>query len=62
MTKNDYDDIIQLLPLMIIVYSKNYTILIIIKENIIVNRQNRLIAHPYSMAIDIYSSYSSTKT
>ena len=47
MTKSDYDDIIQLLPLMIIVYSKNYTISIIMKENITVNRQNRLIAHPY---------------
>ena len=45
MTKSDYDDIIRLLPLTIIVYSKNYTISIIIKENIMVNRQNRLIAH-----------------
>ena len=36
MTKSDYDDIIRLLPLTIIVYSKNYTILIIIKENITV--------------------------
>ena len=48
MTKSDYDDIIRLLPLAIIVYSKNYTISIIVKENITVNRQNRLIAHPYS--------------
>ena len=47
MTKSDYDDIIRLLPLTIIVYSKNYTISIIIKENITVNRQNRLIAHLY---------------
>ena len=46
-TKSDYDDIIRLLPLTIIVYSKNYTISIIIKENITVNRQNRLIAHLY---------------
>ena len=47
MTKSDYDDIIQLLPLTIIVYSENYTIPIIIKENITVNRQNWLISHPY---------------
>ena len=46
MTKSDYDDIKWLLPLTIIVYSENYTISIIIKENITVNRQNRLIAHP----------------
>ena len=36
---------IRLLPLTIIVYSKNYTISIIVKENIMVDRQNRLIAH-----------------
>ena len=46
MTKSNYDDIIRLLPLTIIVYNKNYTILIIIKESITVNRQNWLIAHP----------------
>ena len=34
--------------LTIIVNSKNWTILIIVKENITVNRQNRLIAHPYT--------------
>ena len=39
MTKSDYDDIIQLLPLTIIVCSKNHTILIIINKNITVNRQ-----------------------
>ena len=47
MTKGSYDNIIRLFPLAIIVYySKNYTISIIIKENITVNRQNWLIAHP----------------
>ena len=45
MTKSDYDDIIQLLSVTIIVYSKNYTISIIIIENNTVNRQNQLIAH-----------------
>ena len=43
----DYYDITQLLPLTIIVNSKNWTILIIDKENIAINRPNRLIAHPY---------------
>ena len=43
----DYHDITQLLPLMIIVIGKNCTISIIDKQNITVNRQNRLIAHPY---------------
>ena len=33
--------------LTIIVSSKYWTILIIVKENITNNRQNRLIAHPY---------------
>ena len=33
------------MPLTIIAYSKNYSISIIIKENITVNRQNWLIAH-----------------
>ena len=37
MAKSDYNDIIWLLPLTIIVYSKNYTVLIIIKENITVS-------------------------
>ena len=45
---DDYHDIGRLLLLTIIVNSKNWTILIIVKENITVNRQNRLIAHPYS--------------
>ena len=46
MTKSDYDDIIWLLPLTVIVCGKGNMISIIIKENIVVNRQNRLIAHP----------------
>ena len=46
MTKDNYDDIIRLLPVTIIVYSKNHTISIIIKENIMVNSRNRLITHP----------------
>ena len=47
MVSASYHDITRLLLLMIIVISKNYTILIIGKGNITVNRQNRLIAHPY---------------
>ena len=47
MISANYHDITQLLLLMIIGSSKNYTISIIGKENITVNRQNRLIAHPY---------------
>ena len=44
---DDYHDIARLLLLMIIVCSKNCTISINDKQNIMINRQNRLIAHPY---------------
>ena len=44
---NDYCDIGQLLLLTIIVSSKNWTISIIVKEDITVNRQNRSISQPY---------------
>ena len=43
---DDYHDIGRLLLLTIIVDSKNWMILIIVKENIMVNRQNGLIVHP----------------
>ena len=43
----DYHNITRLLSLMIIAISKNRTISIIDKENITINRQNQLIAHPY---------------
>ena len=43
----NYNDITRLLPLMIIVSSKKWMISIIDEENITINRQNRLIAHPY---------------
>ena len=46
MISDDYCDIGQLLLLTIIFSGKNWTISIIVKENITVNRQNRLIAHP----------------
>ena len=46
---DNYHDIGRLLLLMIIVDSKNWTILIIVKEIITVNRQNWLIAHPYML-------------
>ena len=46
MMSDDYHDIVGLLLLTIIVNSKNQMISIIVKENITVNRQNRLIAHP----------------
>ena len=46
MISDNYHDIGRLLLLTIIVSSKNQTISIIVKENITVNRQNRLIAHP----------------
>ena len=46
--KSDYDDIMQLLPLTIIVHSKNYIMSIIIT----VNRENRLIAHPFLYIVD----------
>ena len=45
MISDDYHDIERLLLLMIIVNSKNWTISIIVKENITVNRQ--LIPHPH---------------
>ena len=44
---DDYHDIRRVLFLTIIVDSKNWMILIIIKENIMVIRRNQLIAHPY---------------
>ena len=37
-----------------IVISKNCTISFIDKENITVNKPNRLIAHPYSLQIRMY--------
>ena len=46
MISDNYHDIGQLLLLTIIVNSKNWTISIIVRENILVNWQNRLIAHP----------------
>ena len=50
MVSDNYHDIGQILLLTIIGDSKNWTILIIAKENITVNRQNWLIALPYSRA------------
>ena len=48
MISDDYHNIEpQLLLLTIIVDSKNWTMLISIKENITVNRRNRLIAYLY---------------
>ena len=44
MINDDHDDIVLLV---IIFISKNWTITINIKENIMINRQNQLIAHPY---------------
>ena len=62
MIHDDYHNIGRLLLPMIIVNSKNWTILIIVEENITVNRQNRLIAHPYYisylMAAPIYQAKS----
>ena len=46
MISDDYHDIGRLLLLTIIASSKNWTISIIVKVNITVNRQNQLIAHP----------------
>ena len=46
MITDNYHDVGRLLLLMIIVDSKNKTVSIIVKENITVNRQSRLIAHP----------------
>ena len=54
MISDDYCDIGRLLLLTIIVSSKNWTISIIVKENITVNRQNRLIAHPYFIVLSHY--------
>ena len=48
-----YHNIGQLLLLMIIADIKNRAISIIVKENITVNRQNRLISHPYY--VDAYT-------
>ena len=47
MISDDYHNIVRLLLLMIIFSSKNWTIPIIVIENITVNRQNRLTANPY---------------
>ena len=47
MISDSYHDFVQLLLLTIIVNSKNQTISITVKENITVNKQNRLIPHPY---------------
>jgi len=41
-----YHNIERLLLLTIIVKSKNWMISIIVKENIVANKQNQLIAHP----------------
>ena len=46
MISDNYCDIGRLLLITIIVSSKNEVISIIVKEDITVNRQNRLIAHP----------------
>ena len=46
MINDNYCNIERLLLLTIIVSNKNWTILIIIKEDITVNMQNQLIAHP----------------
>ena len=50
---DNYHNIGQLLLLMIIADIKNRAISIIVKENITVNRQNRLISHPYY--VDAYT-------
>ena len=47
MISDDYHNIVQSLLLTIIFSSENWTIPIIVKENITVNRQNRLTANPY---------------
>ena len=46
MISDDNHDITRLLLLMIIDYDRKCTISIIDKQNITINRQNRLIAHP----------------
>ena len=46
MISDDYHDIGRLLLIMIIASSKNCAVSIIVKQNIMVNRQNWLIAHP----------------
>ena len=43
---DNYHDMGWSLLLMIIASSKNWAISIIVKENITVNKQNRLISHP----------------
>ena len=48
MISDDYQDIGQLLLLVIIVNSKIWMIWTIVKENITINRQNQLIAHSYN--------------
>ena len=47
MISADNHDITRLLLLTIIVSGKKCSILIIDRQNIPINRQNRLIAHPY---------------
>ena len=49
MISDDYHNMGRLLLLTIIPSSKNWTISIIVTENITVNRQNRLIVHPYTL-------------
>ena len=44
---------------MIIDYGKNYTILIIAKNSITINRKNQLIAHPYGKS-SFYTSVASS--
>ena len=44
---DNYHDIVRLLLITIIVNSNDWTISVTVKENIAVNRQDRLIAHPY---------------
>ena len=46
MISDNYHDIGQLLLVTIIASSPNRTISIIVRQNITVNRQNQLIAHP----------------
>ena len=57
MISDNYCDIGQLLLLTIIVSSKNWTISIIFKENITVNRQNQLITHPYFIALSYVTGH-----
>ena len=57
MISADYHDITRLLTLTIIVIGKNCTISIIDKQNITVNMQNRLIAHPYVVEGNAYKFF-----